>query len=123
MHVHLVAHSRKGKDEKEIVGKLDVKGSSDITNQADNVITVWRNKKKEEQRAANQLSEDDEGQQPDAVIFCDKQRDTGWEGKIPFWFFTKLHTFARRSRDGKYPEFRTIGGFPRPEWLRRFYPG
>ena len=40
-HVHLVAHPRKGQDETKAPGKLDVAGSSKITDGADNVFTVF----------------------------------------------------------------------------------
>ena len=40
-HVNLVAHPRKGKDEREAPGKMDVAGSSKLTDSADNVISVW----------------------------------------------------------------------------------
>jgi hypothetical protein len=45
-HVHLVAHPRKGMNEHEIPGKMDIKGTGTITDMADNVFTVWRNKEK-----------------------------------------------------------------------------
>ena len=44
-HVHLVSHSRKGADEYAMVGKMDVKGTGAITDLADNVFSVWRNRK------------------------------------------------------------------------------
>lgn len=79
MHIHLVAHSRKGKDELSPPGKMDVKGSGSITDQVDNVITWWRNKKKEQSDAK-------EHGEPDALLICDKQRNGEWEGKAAFWF-------------------------------------
>ena len=48
VHIFLVAHSKKKESEKEYVGKMDVKGISEITDMAHNVISVWRNKAKEE---------------------------------------------------------------------------
>ena len=39
VHVHLVAHPRKTEGR---LSKLDVSGSGDITNRADNVFSVWR---------------------------------------------------------------------------------
>lgn len=47
VHVHLVAHPRKGRDENLPPTKMDVAGSLDIINAADNVFTVWRNRKDE----------------------------------------------------------------------------
>jgi twinkle protein len=44
-HVHLVAHPRKSESDTAEPGKMDVAGSSDITNLADNVIILTRNMK------------------------------------------------------------------------------
>lgn len=83
MHVHLVAHSRKARDENSPPGKMDVKGSGSIIDQADNIITVWRNKGKETaQQTGGAWSADD----PDALLICDKQRNGEWEGRIALWF-------------------------------------
>lgn len=77
-HVHLVCHSRKGRDENEAPGKLDVRGAGAITDMADNVFSVWRNKLKEK----GECSPED----PDASINCDKQRNGDWEGVIQLWY-------------------------------------
>ena len=83
MHIHLVAHSRKQKDEMTPPGKMDVKGSGSITDQVDNVLTVWRNKPKESSIAEGAGARNSE---PDALLICDKQRNGEWEGKIALWF-------------------------------------
>jgi twinkle protein len=84
-HVHLVAHSRKGESEKAQIGKMDVKGTGAITDLADNVFSVWRNKSKEEE--SNKEHPDEKKMlEPDAVVICDKQRNGEWEGKIALWF-------------------------------------
>ena len=64
----LVAHSRKGESESVRPRKHDVRGATAITDMADNVMTVWRNKSDEHENKAE-------------LIF-DKQRLTGWEGTI-----------------------------------------
>ncbi len=79
IHIHLVAHSKKQANELTAPGKMDVKGSGSITDQVDNVITWWRNKKKE------QDPEIARGE-ADAMLICDKQRNGEWEGKATFWF-------------------------------------
>jgi len=84
-HVHLVTHAKKTEDEFNMPGKMSVKGSGAITDQADNVLTVWRNKKKEQKIASGDTSEELKGQ-PDALILCDKQRNGEWEGRIALWF-------------------------------------
>lgn len=84
-HIHLIAHSRKGQDELTAPNKMDVKGSGSITDQVDNVITVWRNKRKEQAIAANKTTPDILDM-PDALLIVDKQRHGEWEGKIGLYF-------------------------------------
>lgn len=76
IHIHLVHHSRKASDETKPPRKMDALGASAITNLADNVFIVWRNKAKHEaERVDDRL--------PDAQIICDKQRHgSGWEGSM-----------------------------------------
>lgn len=83
IHIHLVTHARKSASEHDLPGKMDVKGSGAITDQVDNVITVWRNKKKER---AMQEGGDYRSQDPDCLLICDKQRNGDWEGKIGLYF-------------------------------------
>jgi twinkle protein len=81
-HVHLVCHTRKGDSEFERHDRSDIKGASEITDQADNVFILWRNKRKEH---AIQDGEEIENE-PDAVLTVAKQRHGRWEGKIKLWF-------------------------------------
>ena len=83
MHIHLVAHSRKARDETQAPGKMDVKGSGSITDQVDNVVIWWRNKAKEN---AIQAGEPSDPSKPDALMLIDKQRNGEFEGKVAFWF-------------------------------------
>jgi twinkle protein len=86
VHIHLVAHSRKTASEDILPGKLGVKGSGTITDLADNVFTVWRNKKKESDDAQKNFSQADLDSLPDLTWYCDKQRNGEWEGAIPLWW-------------------------------------
>lgn len=83
IHIHLVHHIRKPSDESHKPGKYDYKGTGAITDQVDNVISVWRNKPKEKKRDEGKPVEDKE---PDALLICDKQRNGEWEGSIGLWF-------------------------------------
>lgn len=103
-HIHLVAHSRKGQDEFSAPGKMDVKGSGSITDQVDNVMTVWRNKRKEQAIAAGK-ADSDMKDQADTIVICDKQRNGEWEGKIGLWF----DQASMRFRESKN---RQVGGSP-----------
>lgn len=80
-HIHVVHHVRKAADEKGVPGKFDSKGSGAITDLVDNVLTVWRNKRKE---AAIADGETDDGA-PDFLLVCDKNRHGAWEGKVALW--------------------------------------
>jgi twinkle protein len=90
VHVHLVAHPRKGKDESSGPGKLDVAGSSKITDGADNVFTVWS-------------ALPDEAAPPtddsDAKLELRKQRNGDVQHRtIHLWFVKGAQQFASTSR-------------------------
>jgi twinkle protein len=85
VHVHLVHHTRKPANENHIPDKHDNKGSGSITDQADNIMIVWRNKAKEDEikagkRASPKLAE------PDTYLLCRKQRNGDDEPTIGLWF-------------------------------------
>ncbi|MCA9842403.1 MAG: toprim domain-containing protein [Cyanobacteria bacterium HKST-UBA03] len=81
----LVAHPRKKEDETNPVGKMDIRGSGAISDLADSVLTIWRNKKKEEQL---EVTPDDAeiAAKPDARLFITKNRNGEFEGGVPLWF-------------------------------------
>ncbi|MCB2026744.1 MAG: AAA family ATPase [Ottowia sp.] len=83
MHIHLVHHIRKPNDESHKPNKYDYKGTGAITDQVDNVVSVWRNKPKEKKREAGEVNE---AADPDALLICDKQRNGDWEGAIGLWY-------------------------------------
>lgn len=97
VHIHLVAHSRKGRDEFAPPGKMDVKGTGAITDQVDNVITVWRNKAKERDL---EDGKHDRSREPDALLICDKQRNGEWEGKVQLWFHPVSTQFVESGMGG-----------------------
>lgn len=66
VHVHLIAHPRKAGDESKAPGKLDVSGSSRITDAADNLFSVWS--------ARKEATDEDDGK-PDALLELHKQRN------------------------------------------------
>ncbi len=90
-HLHLVAHPRKGRDESGAPGKLDVAGSSKITDAADNVFTVWSARKDE--------ADATETDEPDARLELQKQRNGDHQHyKVPLWFVKGAQQFATNSR-------------------------
>lgn len=88
-HVAIVAHMRKGDNEDQPAGKMAVKGSGGITDMADTVVEVWRNKPRE--RALLAQAEygtpvPDKIGKADTYINVLKQRATGLEPSIALWF-------------------------------------
>jgi twinkle protein len=81
VHVHLVAHPRKGKDESAGPGKMDVAGSGKITDGADNVFTVWRAQKDE--------AEEYDPEKPDAKLELKKQRNGDTQNYSQWLWFNK----------------------------------
>lgn len=81
VHVHIVCHPRKMAEDGK-PGKMDVKGSSLIPNNADNIVAVCRNMEKERLRKDGQLTPMQNAMMYDAEIRVEKQRETGWEGRF-----------------------------------------
>ena len=92
VHIFLVAHSRKTQDESNPPGKMDIRGSSAITDLADNVLSIWRNKGKE------QVSPDEQSI-PDGSLLCHKQRNGSWEGKAPMWYSRQSYQYLRNPEE------------------------
>lgn len=85
IHIHLICHSRKKQNENETPNKFDVAGATDITNLADNVFTIWRNKVKENilnNPYSTPADIDEVRSAPDCIISCEKQRHFDWEGRV-----------------------------------------
>ncbi len=95
VHVHLVVHIRKQGDEKNIPNKMDIKGTGAITDMVDNVLIWWRNKHKEVVLDSDNKNEIEIVQsQPDAVMDCVKQRETGEEFMFKLYFHKESCQFT-----------------------------
>ena len=89
-HIHLVAHPRKGVDESKGPGKLDVAGSSKITDGADNVFTVWSARRDE--------SKEVDPDEPDARLELQKQRNGDMQHySLKLWFNKSAQQFCTYS--------------------------
>ena len=89
-HIHLVAHPRKGVDESKGPGKLDVAGSSKITDGADNVFTVWSARRDE--------SKETDPDEPDARLELQKQRNGDMQHySLKLWFNKSAQQFCTYS--------------------------
>lgn len=95
LHVHLVHHMRKVDDESKPGGKFGLKGSGSISDQADNIFIVWKNKKKIAEAA---LGKEVDDSMPDAMLICEKQRNGDKEPRYPLWFHDSSTQFIVGSR-------------------------
>lgn len=91
IHVHLVHHIRKLSSEEIQPNKHDIKGTGAITDQVDNVLLMWRNKKKEKAAMPDET-------QPDAILSCEKQRNGDSEESISLWY----HRDSQQYLEGAY---------------------
>lgn len=98
IHIHLIHHIRKPADESHRPNKYDYKGSGSITDQVDNVVTVWRNKPKERDRDEGK-AQSAKLKEPDCLLICDKQRNGEWEGNIGLWFDRESQQFVGAEGD------------------------
>ena len=102
MHIHLVAHVRKGQTEYDVPDKFSVKGSSSVTDQVDNVWIVFRNKKKEDQMR-NVMNSPEKMEElrgiPDSLLICAKQRHGNWEGKVGLWIHPDSMAYVERPKE------------------------
>lgn len=87
LHLHLVAHARKGTSDDSPARLHDVKGGSEIADMAENVVSVWRNKSKEKDPSANTEA-------PDCTVTVEAQRNAeGWIGTVPLLYDTQTMLF------------------------------
>lgn len=96
IHIHLVHHARKGPDEFSPPRKMDSLGAGSIANLVDNLLIVWRNKKKEDEVAAGKPVDE---MKPDAMLLCDKNRHGDWEGRLGLWFHYRSTQYIAHPRD------------------------
>ncbi len=101
-HIHLVAHPRKI-DEAARTRKMDVKGSSLIVNNADNVVTMRRNTEKRDLMERDEMTPELDAAMHDAEFAVEKQRETGWEGVIKLRFNRSTKIFEAYQKPAVMP--------------------
>jgi len=106
VHVHLIHHIRKLQSEEVKPNKNDIKGSGSISDQVDNVLMVWRNKKKEHD-AQNGVVD---VMIPDAYLMCEKQRNGEAEDWYSLWYHKDSQQFVEH-HDSMPMSFDNGGGF------------
>jgi twinkle protein len=105
VHVHLIAHPRKASNESKAPGKLDVSGSSRITDAADNIFSVWSARKEETQ--------EDDGK-PDALLELHKQRNGDVQHFRLWLYFNRACQQYSTSSSRKAVSFVAYHGAPVP---------
>lgn len=95
VHVHLVAHSRKGERGGGPQELEDIKGGMEIGANAFNVLSVWRNKKHEERIQQAQSDEERAAlmEKPGVILNVAKQRNSDFEGKVGLWFDQETYRY------------------------------
>lgn len=89
LHIHLVAHPRKGDNDKDEPDKVDVAGSYDITNNAHNVIVVHRIDNEPKLMKKYKLHG-----LCNTVLIVKKNREYGTHGICPLLFNEKYKKFV-----------------------------
>lgn len=91
IHIHLIHHIRKLQSEEIQPNKNDIKGTGAIADQVDNVLLMWRNKKKEHKAQAGNSVDDKD---PDAMLMCEKQRNGEAEDWFSLWYDKESQQFV-----------------------------
>jgi twinkle protein len=90
---HLVVHQRKPSGNSERPDKFGARGAAAITDEASSVICVWRPSEPDEEDTDTRFNtkkkatkKDQNGIPVDSVLYIDKNRETGIEGKFNLFF-------------------------------------
>jgi twinkle protein len=91
-HVHIVCHPRKTSEDATPSGN-DIKGSTLLRANCDNIFSVSRNFKKERAKAeGKEVDEDEDGPEWDARVTVEKDRE---EGDFKVFHYRYLKTYNR----------------------------
>lgn len=96
--VLLVCHVRKGASEDQVFDKTDVKGTGAVTDLADTVLLVRRNKVKEREADKAKHGREHKAEalaEPDTYLSIGKQRNGGNEVTKGLWFVRGCEQFVR----------------------------
>jgi twinkle protein len=110
VHLHVVAHARKGGLAGGAAEIEDIKGASEIGSNAFNVMSVWRNRGLEEDIRKAEMAKNDVlaaqlAETPGVLLNVAKQRSGDFEGKVGLWFdlgnYRYHSSFERNSSSGR----------------------
>jgi twinkle protein len=96
VHLHLVAHARKGEKGQGAPETEDIKGAMEIGANAFNILSVWRNRRLEDDlKAAPEGSPQylELIEKPGVIMNVAKQRNGDFEGKVGLWFDQQTYRY------------------------------
>jgi len=96
LHIHLVAHMRKGETESRMGDKMDIKGSGEISDLADYAFLIWKDTRKQE-KLYNDPDDEEWLRKPDGYLKCIKNRYDPEHPCLALWFSGKPFSF----KDGR----------------------
>lgn len=103
VHVHLVAHVKKGADDHRKGPPIgdDIKGSMEVAGNAFNILIVWRNKAREEKMDTGQYEiMADASKEPAVLLNIDKQRNGDFEGRVSLEFSPATYQYFGKQDNG-----------------------
>lgn len=106
LHIHLVVHAKKPGSEGESrpPSKYDIRGSSAISDQLHNIVTVWMNKaKRAEMEKPAELQDSAILAKPDHLVTIEKQRNGDFEGRFALHFDHRSLRFCDSDIEAVYP--------------------
>lgn len=105
-HIHLVCHVRKpdNRGEDYRPNKFDVRGAGQLVDLCDNLIIVWKDKKRESMKGADLDIKNKEyfDKHTDQVLLIEKQRHGSWEGNVNLFFHAQSLQFTSEENRVKH---------------------
>lgn len=93
VNVELVCHPKKS-DRGAKVSEMDIKGSSLIPNNSDNIVSIMKNPEKDRKRKDGALAKEDDMKLHDVEIRVEKQREVGWTGLFKLRFNSRSFSYG-----------------------------
>jgi twinkle protein len=107
VHVHIVAHPRKTEGDMKPTAN-DLKGSSLLRNNADNILIISRNVEKEKRRRDGEIDDEEFDSLYDTKVEVDKDREEGRLKAFRYKFIHKYHYFEQIKTSPK-PKVENVG--------------
>jgi twinkle protein len=105
VHLHLVAHSRKGERDRGAPETEDIKGAMEIGANAFNILTIWRDRRHEEDLRAAQTADERKilDEKPGVILNVAKQRNGDFEGRLKLWFSVESYQYYSATDNRRFP--------------------